>query len=355
MGFPWVTIYFEVRTLESLFLAGSISDQSTSARRTTKFIAVVSMIHSSVEASVAGLRVLNEVDLADKIEKSHAYYRNLNGKRVSITKLRAFGGVISAGTAAMAVIDTYESLRRHDHDSAVFSGLGAVVGGVLAIEALGFLALGGPMIWGLMAAGLIAGLLAAHFKDKPMPDWARHGPFGKDAFSGDYSTWKSDPQACLRALLGLLLAPTVTLKREQDPCRQNRSVMVATMELPDFAVGRGDEFKILTSSEDVPVSPFRMYGPAVNFDDYQEKSETHYKIEVHKSPDERVIHRIKFFYQDRPMAIWRSHVQVISRGVSLPCPYRPGLSSDGESYEGFISEYDPLWAHAHMRTGSNKS
>lgn len=345
-GFPWVTIYFEIRSLEGLFLGGSASDKPLLEQMAIYCIAVGSVVHASAEATVAGLKVLNEVEAAKVIEKSHAYFIELKGKRIPITKLRALGGAISVGTTALAIIDTYESLRRHDHDAAVFSGLGALVGGVLAAQSLGFLALGGPVIWALMAAGLIAGLLAAHFKDKPLPDWAKHGPFGKKAFSWDYSAWENDPQACLRALLGLLLAPTVTLKREQDPCRKNSNVIVATMELPDFAVGRGDKFKILTSSQDVPLSPFRMHGPAINFDDYQEKLENHYKIEVHKSPDERVIHRIKFFYQDRPMTIWRSHVQVISRGVSLPCPYKPGLSSGSvSSGGGIISTHDPLWAH----------
>ncbi len=204
------------------------------------------------------------------------------GRTIQIRTLGTIGAGVSAAGAIMAGWDAFEAFSADDADAAAAYGVQAVAGIALAACELGAatisgapaLAALGPWGWAALAVFLTAGIVATLLQDTPVEKWAKHGPFARDAKARgthEYSRIRRDesgrpvldqngepereplpPEKMYEALMSLLMAPGVTIKRDSSTVPPTVLVDVVA---PGFEPGRSSINVLATVGTEYRMSP----------------------------------------------------------------------------------------------------
>ena len=150
---------------------------------------------------------------------------------MAVRNLAVFGALTSGLGAVMSFWDAANAFRRDDVDASVaaaiaglaYTGLAAttIIGGMQGASSTFFL---GPWGWAFLAVGLVTTFVYIGLSDADFEEWAKHGPFAKDAtdrMTDDWRYWAENRQACFAERATLFCKPTLDI---QHPHRRWRGI-----------------------------------------------------------------------------------------------------------------------------------
>jgi hypothetical protein len=254
-------------------------------------------------------------------------------KPVNLRMFKTFGLAASALTSTLAAIDFFEHYKRSDNDAAAALGASALVSGSLATIGIASLlnygwaaAVPNPVVWTLMAVSIGLGFLAMYLRDKPLPDWVSHGPFGQHAFDGSYKAWADSPKNCYKALLGQLVRPQLTLETEIDN-QLGQEVVAVQLDIPFFTPGV-DSMAIHTTYQSEKLEGHGNYqAPVLS----RQQAITPYKVVQVANDQGTQVAAVRYYYKIPAKTgqvrshKWRTRAQIKSGEITLPVEYKPGL------------------------------
>ncbi|GGX39229.1 hypothetical protein [Saccharospirillum salsuginis] len=354
-----IMLRYEAMTLMGI-AGGSLNDRSTFQQQVALYTAVASLIAATGDASIATATLIGKDDVAKRLRQlSFGSWRRASGGVIDLRVFKTLGTIVSGVTSILTAVDAMEHYKRKDHDAAVALGLSAVTGGAMAVIGAGVLlkfgwaaAVPNPVVWALLAFSIGFAVLAHYWRDKPLPDWVSHGPYGEEAFEGTYAVWRDNPEDCYQALMSQLVMPALALEEGYDE-KTSQDALIVTMTVPLFAP-EADKLCIHTTVECwlARHEPGARYLSGSSHED--ERFVKPYRIEQVHNEERTRIERIQYFYSmpeftgnyNRMNVTFRSRGQIQAGDIVLPAPYKPGLYDDMPENTPVEVDEDQLnWVH----------
>lgn len=346
-------------TLKSIFLDESLSDRSAIQDFTSLFTSIVSLVAATGEATIATISLFGRQELAKKLDNLGPLVK-LGKYQYHLKAFKTLGFVASGITVMMTSVDAYEHLKLKDRDAALALGASALTTSALTAIGVGAMlniswaaAVPVPVIWVLLALSIGLAALASAWRDKPLPDWVKHGPFEKSPYKGDYTLWRTNPDHCHRALMGQLVQPRLQIKQAKEAngdtivkvivhlpvfMPENDQLRVHTTLETEIAMGRGGILTPYHKPQTV-IQPKRIIQHSDDNHQRIRRIEYHYPM-----PD---LHKLKQGSRSEGRLTWRSRAQVKGEDMILPAEYKPGLYSDLKPNTSDIIHSDQThWVHA---------